>query len=321
MASPTIGTAANLRGDLRDHVQAVAFPTNLIGNRIAPYLGLPNQGGNYVKISRGASQVNKITAQKRAPKAGYARNETKFGSDSYLCSEYGEEEVIDDSLKTNYARFFDMEKFAAERLRNNLEVGHEKRVADLIFNATNLNATNSLTAWTTGNIATFDAPQDIQAAVEKMNKRNYGGNLAIVINRPMFNLVIRSDKMQTFVRGAIGTYGPAALKPSDVVSAFDYLGVKELLIADSGYDTADEGLTASDSFIWGNAYVAILKLGAGDVSAGGVARTFSWSEDGGDLTVESYREEKTRGDVLRVRQNVVEKIIDENAGELIATQN
>ena len=49
-----------------------------------------------------------------------------------------------------------------------------------------------------------------------------------------------------------------------------------------------------------------------------VGRTFLWVEDSPDLMVsESYREEQTRSDIIRVRQNVAEKLIDENFAHLL----
>jgi hypothetical protein len=44
-----------------------------------------------------------------------------------------------------------------------------------------------------------------------------------------------------------------------------------------------------------------------------------WTEDSELFTTETYRDEKRRSDMVRVRHNTAEKVIDETAGELIAT--
>ena len=60
----------------------------------------------------------------------------------------------------------------------------------------------------------------------------------------------------------------------------------------------------------------------GDFTGGGVGRSIVWGADspGGLFVSETYRDEKRRGNMIRVRMNTDEKIIDETAGELITTQ-
>jgi hypothetical protein len=51
-----------------------------------------------------------------------------------------------------------------------------------------------------------------------------------------------------------------------------------------------------------------------------IGRTFHWTQDGSSIggTVESYREEAIRGDVIRVRHDVDEVILYPEAGHLLS---
>ena len=59
----------------------------------------------------------------------------------------------------------------------------------------------------------------------------------------------------------------------------------------------------------------------GEFDAGGVGRTLVWEADipGGLFATETYRDEKRRSDIVPVRTNSVEKVVNENCGHLITT--
>jgi len=59
----------------------------------------------------------------------------------------------------------------------------------------------------------------------------------------------------------------------------------------------------------------------GDYSEGGAGRTLVWEADipSGLYATETYRDEKRRSDRVRVRTNSIEKVLNGNAGQLIAT--
>ena len=98
--------------------------------------------------------------------------------------------------------------------------------------------------------------------------------------------------------------------------------IERVMVASATYDSSVKGSAANLVPIWGNDYLFLGNVQGGDFSAGGVGRTIVWGADcpGGLVVTETYRAENRRGDMVRVRQNTAEKIIDETAGELIATR-
>ena len=95
-----------------------------------------------------------------------------------------------------------------------------------------------------------------------------------------------------------------------------------MIIGRASYDTSNKGrATSSMAAIWKNTHIWVGQVKGGEFDAGGVGRTLVWDADvpGGLFATESYRDEKRRSDMLRVRTNSVEKIVNENCGHLIKT--
>ena len=101
-----------------------------------------------------------------------------------------------------------------------------------------------------------------------------------------------------------------------LASVFD---LEEVIVAGPPRNAAIEGQDVSISPIWSNEYAMVAKLArSNDVREPCLARTFHWGEDGSDIggTVETYRDETIRGDVVRVRHDVDELIMYTEAAQL-----
>jgi len=99
-----------------------------------------------------------------------------------------------------------------------------------------------------------------------------------------------------------------------------YFGVDEVLVGNAIKDTAKKGQAFSLSDIWDDEYVGLFKVSGGgnDLREPVVGRTFLWTGDSPQMLVtEQYREEQTRSNVYRVRQNVDEAFIFQGAGYLL----
>ena len=57
-----------------------------------------------------------------------------------------------------------------------------------------------------------------------------------------------------------------------------------------------------------------------DIKSPCIGRTLHWAEDGSEIggTVETYRDESVRGDVVRVRHQTDEKMLYTQAGHLLS---
>jgi hypothetical protein len=172
-------------------------------------------------------------------------------------------------------------------------------------------------AYTEANIATMDFAQDVINAQERLEGKGTMMNTA-VMSRTVWNRVRRSTKLLQFIYGNNTNIGNQKLS-AEVVA--DALELDKILISGKKYNGGKKGQAVSLTSMWGTATVLLANIQGGDFNMGGIGRTMCWTEDASGLyVVETYREEKLRKDIVRVRQNSTEKIIDTNEGELITTQ-
>lgn len=309
----------------RSDIHALVMEANLdfnslcIADKIFPVKPEDVRRGVYMKAKRGNAQLLNADAKPREQGAAYPRIVRKYDTDNFDCQEYGLETVIDDSFEAEVARFMNLEATEAALLERSLRISYEARVAAALFNSTTFTATNGAVAYTTANLATIDLPGDVDTAKGRLLKNGIVPN-AVVMSYDVFQRARRSTLLQNQIYGVVPRAAAQRQLPSaeDVAKA---LGVEQLLIGAAPYNSAQEGVAYSGAFVWSTTYIAVCQIMGGEYQAGGVGRTIQWSKDTtGLFTPETYRDNAIRSNVLRVRQSVVEKVVDATACELITTQ-
>jgi len=315
-------SAAIFRGDIAGVVeQAKDFEAGLIGTGVMPILDVPVRAGQYPSFVLKEGQLLKSDMKTRSPYSAYARGTRAFVQDTYTALEYGYEEAVDDTVTLDVARFFDAEVIAAKLAKRKLLLAHELRVAAKIFDSGTFTATNSGTAYTTANLASFDCGQDVQEAIDRLlSKGESTSNLKVVIPYPVWTRVRASTKFQNRLRGT-GLSTDTILNASTQAAA-EVFGVSEVLIGRASYDSAPEGVAFSASNAWANTFIwvgSVTQASAG-YFGGGAGFTLNWSEYGPAIGVSTYREEAIKSNIVRASQYTAEKVVNANAGQLITTQ-
>ena len=309
--------AATLRADINTFVmEAASIEQLLIGGRVLPAYSAPNRTGQYPKIKIATGELLKRDSTERAPDGGYNEIVRTYETDTFDCIDRGLEERIDDNYRRDISRFFDAEVVTAQMILRNILLGQEIRCAAAMFNETNFAATPATTAMTEANLATFDLPLEIHKSLDDLTGKGQLPN-TMILNRALFNRLRRSTKLQTYLYGNLPSGNQRIVTAQDLGGAFGL----NVLIGEAKYDTAKKGASSATlTHIWSKAYIWIGNVQGGDFAAGGAGRTVVWNGDAPDLYVtETYRNEIRRSDMVRVRQNSVEKIIDQTAGYLITT--
>lgn len=291
-----------------------------IATQVFPVVDVATQAGNFGKIP--LEQLLQQRDTKRAPGSGYARGDWTFEPATYATEEHGAEEVVDDNEAKMYAEYFDAEMISTARAYSAVLRNAEARVADAVFNAstwTGAALTTSIThEW---DDATNCVPlTDVEAAVQTIYDNSGLWANALIINRKVFRNLRNSAQMIDRIESS-GAGSPA--KPSDITvqmmaAAFD---LEHIIVAGTSKNSAKEGQTASPTQIWSGEYAMVCKVAnTGDMREPCIGRTFHWSADGSSIggTVESYREEQVRGDVIRVRHQVDEVVLYPQAGHLLS---
>jgi len=308
------------RGDISGVLDAWARDNEqFIGLSIMPVVPVMVETDRFFK--RSAASLLKRPDGKRASGTNYKRDATDLTQDTYECEEYGLEAVIDDKERARFRDFFALETMRAQDKAKELMRGHESRVAALLFNETTFPASgttgvNLTNEWddTTNATPITDLATGKQAIV---NKCGEVPNTLVLPNLAIFWALCMNNQ----VRESLGfKYSPKntgeAVIGADALAMA--LGVEKILVPRGRYVTnPDSAATASFSDLW-NAEYAFLCVtdDSADPTRVCIGKTFAWDADGGLFTSESYRDDGVRGDVIRVRQNVDEKVLLTECGYL-----
>ena len=298
-----------IRADIAQAVfEGLSNKNNLfIGTEVMPVFSSDVRSGAYLKLNLGDSEALNDDALKIAAGAGYPRTSRRFTSDSFDAIEYGLEEVLPDSNRRDLDRFFDTEVNIAAMLLRQIQVSHEARVASAAFAANGLTAISASAAYTEANITSFDVPGDVAAAKLELAKYGVLAN-TLIMSMPVFERIRRSAKVQNQFFGIVPSDQSRLLSEGEVAAA---VGVDRVLVGRAPKNTAKKGQVYSGGFIWSNTYMALANTVGGDFSGGGFGRTIVWAADSPvPFVSETYRDEARRANVLRVRQNSAEKVID-----------
>jgi hypothetical protein len=278
-----------------------------IGLEVLPVLSVPARSGEYVKIEVGAGEAFNSDALKTAPGTDRSRVTRRFTADNYSTVSYELEELLPDESSADLGRYFDVEVSSATFLANNLLIGHEQRVADLLYGS-GISAISANAAYTAGSIDTLDIAKDVDDAMTELAKKNVVAD-TVIMSLQVFNRVRRTTKLLNNLFGPVKNVNQA--RPATAQEVADALNVNRVLIGRAAKNGAKKGQTFSGSFIWSNTKVIVAKLGAGEFTAGGLGRTLLWNEDSPTpLVTETYRDEARRSNVIRARHNTAEKLID-----------
>lgn len=320
MANPS-SSLATLRPDLAGsfmEFELAADRQGFIGPSVLPVIEVAKPSGIFGKIELEQLLDNRETL--RTPGAGYARSEWQFTKDSFATVEHGAEEPVDDAEATMYREFFDMEQISSMRAMDVVLRNMERRIADAVFNASTWTGSSLTTSVTTEWSAAASIPlTDVEAAVSKVWDGTGIWPNALIVSRKVFrNLRNVSQIIDRIKYSGLQDPNARGITREALANAFD---LDMIIVGGAAKNTATEGQSASIGAIWSNEYAMVAKIAtSSDVREPCIGRMFHWGEDGSDIggTVETYRDESVRGDVIRVRHQVDEKILYAGAGHLLS---
>lgn len=315
---------STLRPDLASFFEfdLEAAKAGFVASKVFPVVEVAKASGNFGKIPLESLLQERET--RRGPGSGYSRGSWQFDDATYATVEHGAEEPVDDNEAKMYRDYFDLEVVATSRAYGAVLRNAEKRVADAVFNTSTWTGSGLTTAITNewdSNHTTDAVPiTDVEAAVKKVYDASGLWPNALIINRKVFrnlrNLDQIIDRINSSGAGKIST--PADITTQMLSAVFD---LPYIIVAGESRNSAKEGQAATPSQIWSDEYAMVCKIAtSNDMREPCIGRTFHWSEDGSSIggTVESYRDETVRGDIIRVRHQVAEVVLYPQAGHLLS---
>jgi hypothetical protein len=315
-----INGGTTIRADISQAlIEAPQADVGLIGSQLLPLQNVDAKAGTYLKVQLAAGELLSNNALNRESGSNYSRGIRSFASANYATNEFGLEELLPDDASADLNRFFSYESETAKFLLRQLKLSHEKRVSDLLWNATTpftIADQTRAVAYTQALVATVDIARDVAAAKLALAQYGYEPN-CVAMSANVFELIRRSTLLQNQFFGVISNTGARLLSEAEIAAA---LGVTSLLVGRAAINSAGKNKAFSGSFVVPDTKIVVGQIAGGEFTAGGIGRTLVWSGDSaGGFVSESYRDEARRSQVLRVRMNTDEVVIDPNAAVRVTT--
>lgn len=314
---------ATFRPDLTDVVMEIATGTSgLIGAQVLPLLPVSTKSGNFLKVA--VAQGTKDTGDlKVAPGAAYPRISHVTTEDNYTTEKRGLEEKIPDEHKRDLARYFDDEAATTAAVARHVLVDYEEAVAALAFDAvTNFTAGNGNFADITDEWNDGGNPYNDIALAKWTVAKNCGGVLApgfewcMAISAANALALRQNTNVKALLAGGQYSDSRDNMTPDDARLA-RALGLDQLFVGSA--------TSAAGTEVWNDEYALVFVRRRGNQLAQGIqlGRTFFWTgmtpgmSDDAPFVAETYRDETTESDIVRVKQFTDEKVLSILAGYLI----
>jgi hypothetical protein len=315
MPSPS-SSLATLRPDIAESFTEFDLEQNINGfiwDQLMPTFDVGRASGNFGRIPIEQLLQNRDT--ERAPGSGYARGKWKFEPDSFATREHGAEEPVDDNEAAMYADYFDAEVVSALRARSAVLMNAERRVISKVLSISNTDT--AAVKWDLP--ATAKPIDDIEAAVLAIYDASGLWPDTLCMSRKTFRLLRNVEQILDRIASS-GAGSPT--KATDVTASMlaQVFDIPKIVIAGSTENTANMGQPGVFGQIWDESKVFIGRTASSnDFREPCIGRTFHWNGDGSQIagTVESYRDETVRADIIRVRHQVDEKLLYEEAGFIL----
>lgn len=322
MPSPT--SALRHRPDLSSSLMEFDVANrrrNFVASQVLPVFEAGVKGGTFGRIKLASLLKQRVTT--RNSRGAYNRGDFEFEDDSFATKEHGFEMVVDDHEAAAYAEYFDYEMAQADLAQDAVLENYEKEAADAVFNTSTWTGASLATAitneWDDASAATPLA--DVEAAVQKVYAASGLWANALIINRLVYRNLRNCDQIVDRLQaaGAGVQAKPTDINPAMLASLFD---LDYVIVCGESKNTANEGqATPTISQIWSNEYAMVCRIATTqNIKEPCLGRTFHWGGDGSRMegTVERYRSEEVRGDVIRVRHQRGIKILYPQAGHLLS---
>lgn len=285
-----------------------------IGTRILTPIETIRQVGTFPKIEREQLLKNAKTA--RAKKSAYNRSDWTFTDHSFKCQENGIEEPVDDSENDFATTYFDAELVSSQIASDVILRNQEVRIAALVFDTNTFTPTPVTNEWDDANNST--PIKDINTGKQAI--RDATGLIAntLVIAYATYLDLSESKDIIDRIKYSNPEFARTAgqVTPQLLAQVF---GLADVLVGSATTNTANEGQSVVLGDIWNREYAMLCCVAKDNVvEEPCIGRTFAAKNDGGLLTIETYREEQVRGDVVRARQSTDEQIILPEAGYLLS---
>lgn len=325
-------TVATPRLDLAGPIRAEDESLDAyIAHQVLPPFPVDQRNGNVPTQLVTDDQIIDI---KHAPKTAYQRVQATLGNATFACEEAGIEEPIsaEDYAVLGQDR---AEQLAASRAKDIILRQREAALAGAVTGAAGETlfsgqVTSAAATWDNASGTPID---DVGTADEALGLRIGEGLRWLVIGRGVLTKLQKNAQIRTEYRRIVGqTKAEATYRKIELDILAQILGVDRILLGSGRKNTANAGQTAVKAFIWPSTYALLLRgvQNPGDLMEPALGRMFMWDQAnlGAEaeveqvdalfgLSIESYRDEAIKADVIRGTEYTHLKVLNSKSAQLI----
>lgn len=278
-----------------------------IGTQLMPVVPVKKESDYYYKYNSKATRF-RIPDTLRAAKTESKQVDWEVTTDTYACQEHALNDLIDDREYANADKPLNLKSDTVEFLTDIILNAQEKRIADQLFSTSVITNNTTLTGtdqWS--DYENSDPIGDIEDGKEDIHGRIFREPNTLVLGKEVYNKLKHhpdiTDRIKYSMKGII--------TPQLLAELF---GVEKVLIGEAGYNSANEGQTASYGYLWGKyALLAYIEPRPG-IKKFSLGYTFQARPFG----VRVAREETKHSDWIEVSHVVDEEIVSVDTAYLIA---
>jgi len=277
-----------------------------VGLEMLPVVAVKKESDNYYKYNSKADRF-RVPNNLRAPKSDSKMIDWKVTTDNYACKEYALNDLIDDREKNNADKPLNLKVDTVEYLSDVNLLAQEKRIVDLLTSTSVLTNYKTLTGTNQWNDYTNSDPVgDIETGKETIHGKIFRYPNTLLLGVQVYNqLKHHPDVIDRFKYTSKGIITAAMLA--------DLFEVEKVIIGQAGYNTANEGQTASYSYLWGkNAILGYIEKKPG-IKKFSLGYTFKVGKN----KTRTARIETKHSDWIEVSQIQDEEIVSVDCGYLI----
>ncbi len=296
-----------------ENVSVAYQPQGFIGDQLSPKVSVVHESDLYYVYSK-----DNLTVPETLRADGAESNKASFNvsTSSYQLNEHALHDDITDRQRKNVDKAIAIEVDVTEALTGRIQLRREIDLQTLCQTKTNWGNNTSLTstlAWS-ANTTTSNPITQLDSAASVILQNSGKKPNVLAVSDPQF----RAMKEHTSILERIKYTSPDSVTPQMIARL---VNVEKVLVAESTYNSADEGISPSMAFIWTDtAFLAYIEPAPGLRKVSALYTLWS-NEFGTPYTVKKWREEKLDADRIEVQAMFQNKAIATDCAYVIVDTN
>lgn len=288
---------------------------DMIGNQVLPKITVDKDTGKYYVWSRNNINISGLNTR-REDRAFAQEINLDVTMDNYTMEQHALRDFLPDGIRKNADSVLNIRQAYSQQVIDIMDLVKEKAIRDLVFDANQYGSNNKTTLtsndrWNQITQTASDPKEDINNAQLAVLKEAGVWPMTLLLGVELYNKLKRHVNILASVQYVQRT-GINYVTDSELC---DYLGVSKIIVGKAVYNSAVEGVAASNAFVWNLHALLFYEPPAG----GGInvpAFGYEFNPSHTPRTVARYTENGRLGEWVEVNEKRFMKLTFPKAGYL-----